>query len=222
MNRAITFVLLLATAGQLVAETVYIRDVIYVPLRGGQSQEHRILHRGLKSGLKLERLETNDLTGYSRVRAETGLEGWLENQYLVTEPIAIERLNNVTSELEELKAQYQDTLLKLRDVTGENETMSAELARGTESRRDLSREVEEISLLADDTIVIDNKNSLLRNKEEELTKRVDQLTLTNQTLLENDSQKWFIGGSASVLLGLLFGLWAGRMIYQRNNRGGWG
>ena len=75
MIHAVTHVLLLATSAQLVAEKVYIRDTLYVPLSGGQTQEHRILHRGLKSGLKLERLETNDETDYSRVPTVAGLEG---------------------------------------------------------------------------------------------------------------------------------------------------
>ena len=78
MIHAVALILLLATTAELVAETVYIKDTLYVPLRGGQSQGHRILHRGLKSGLKLERLETNDETGYSKVRTEAGLEGWLQ------------------------------------------------------------------------------------------------------------------------------------------------
>ena len=221
MIQVITFILLLTTAEHATAETVYIRDIIYVPLRGGQSQEHRILHRGLRSGLKLERLETNNVTGYSKVKTETGLEGWLENQYLVTEPIAVERLDSITLELEKLETMHQKTLLELREVSGANKNLSAELAKLTESEQELAREIEEITSLAANTINIDKKNSILNNKHQELKKRVDELSMTNQTLLEKDAQKWFIGGSASVLLGLLFGLWVGRMIYQKNNRGGW-
>ena len=221
MIQVITFILLLTTAEHATAETVYIRDIIYVPLRGGQSQEHRILHRGLRSGLKLERLETNNVTGYSKVKTETGLEGWLENQYLVTEPIAVERLDSITLELEKLETMHQKTLLELREVSGANKNLSAELAKLTESEQKLAREIEEITSLAANTINIDKKNSILNNKHQELKKRVDELSMTNQTLLEKDAQKWFIGGSASVLLGLLFGLWVGRMIYQKNNRGGW-
>ena len=52
MRALITFSLLtgLCFSSQASADTVYVRDTLYVPLRGGQSQEHRILHRGLRSG----------------------------------------------------------------------------------------------------------------------------------------------------------------------------
>ncbi len=221
MKRLIALILILTAPEQSNADTVYIRDIIYVPLRGGQSQEHRILHRGLKSGLKLERLETNEITGYARVRTENGLEGWLENQYLVTEPIAIDRLNSITTELEELQGKHQSVLEQLQDITDSNKTMSMEIANLTEVKAELVREIEEISLLAADTIDIDKKNSVLSDNHKKLAKRVNDLTLANQTLQNKDSQKWFLGGSASVLLGLLFGLWIGRIIYQRN-KGGWG
>ncbi len=221
MKRLIALILILTAPEQSNADTVYIRDIIYVPLRGGQSQEHRILHRGLKSGLKLERLETNEITGYARVRTENGLEGWLENQYLVTEPIAIDRLNSITTELEELQGKHQSALEQLQDITDSNKTMSVEIANLTEVKAELVREIEEISLLAADTIDIDKENSVLSGNHKKLAKRVNDLTLANQTLQNKDSQKWFLGGSASVLLGLLFGLWIGRMIYQRN-KGGWG
>ena len=51
----------LLTVSQLsFADEVYIRDMIYVPLRGGESTKHRIIHRGIRSGAPLERIEIND------------------------------------------------------------------------------------------------------------------------------------------------------------------
>ena len=90
------------------ADEAYIRDTLYVPLRGGESSEHRIIHRGIKSGTPLERLETNEQTGYTRVRTGKGLEGWLLTQYLVDEPIASTQLGIVKSELQSL--HFQPTL----------------------------------------------------------------------------------------------------------------
>ena len=47
-------VLAVLAGGAATAKDVYIRDTLYVPLRGGQSTEHRILHRGLRSEEKAE------------------------------------------------------------------------------------------------------------------------------------------------------------------------
>ncbi|MBT3625257.1 MAG: peptide-binding protein, partial [Gammaproteobacteria bacterium] len=69
---------LLAVSQFSFADEVYIRDMIYVPLRGGESTKHKIIHRGIRSGTPLERLQTNEQTGYTRVRTADGLEGWLQ------------------------------------------------------------------------------------------------------------------------------------------------
>ena len=69
--------------GTVNAEVVYVRDVIYVPLREGQSSEDRVLHNGLRSGTRLERLTKNTETGNSLVRTKNGMEGWIPNQYLI-------------------------------------------------------------------------------------------------------------------------------------------
>ena len=98
------------------ADEVYIRDTLYVHLRGGESIEHRIIHHGIKSGTPLDRLETNENTGYTRVRTEEGLEGWLLTQYLVEEPIARTQLDGVNSELQLLDTAHQHTLLSLRET----------------------------------------------------------------------------------------------------------
>ena len=68
------------------AETVYVRDTLYVPLRGGATAEHRILHKGIRSGTAMELLEADPESGYSRVRMGDGLEGWIQSQYLVDFP----------------------------------------------------------------------------------------------------------------------------------------
>ena len=80
--------LLLVLSQCVAADTVYVRDEIYVPLRGGQSTEHRILHKGIRSGTSLNRMEINEDSGYTHVKLENGLEGWIQSQYLSEEPIA--------------------------------------------------------------------------------------------------------------------------------------
>ena len=78
------------------------------------------------------------------------------------------------------------------------------------------------SLQAAETISINQENSILNAKQQALINSVNELTLTNQALRTDDSQRWFLHGSAAILLGLLYGLWIGRCIYQQDNRGGWG
>lgn len=203
------------------AETMYIRDILYVPLRGGQSSEHRILHRGLPSGTKVERMEINEDTGYSRIRTDQGLEGWLQTQYLVDEPIASEKLASVTARLEELEARHQQALLRLRQASETNVTMGDTTATLQEKNEALANEIEEITALAANVIAIDEENKQLNEERDGLLAEIQQLNETNESLLDDDAQHWFLRGAGTILLGLLFGLWVGRRIYHRRNTGGW-
>ena len=130
------------------ADTVYIRDIIYVPLRGGQSNEYRILHQGIRSGTVLERLEENDETGFSRVITPDGLEGWIQSQYLVTEPIARDRLANLQSQLETLQTDYQAALDNLEIESEAAKTAAIEIQRLDAQRVELNTELSRITELA--------------------------------------------------------------------------
>jgi SH3 domain protein len=67
------------------AETVWLRDVLYVNIRTGPSNNNRILQT-ITSGTRMEVLEKPEDVDFYRVRTEDGLEGWIPSQYLVTEP----------------------------------------------------------------------------------------------------------------------------------------
>ena len=215
--RLALLLLALASSASAVAEKVYVRDTLYVPLRGGQSSEHRILHRGLRSGTELERLETNEDTGYSWVRTDDGLEGWMQTQYLMEEPIAATQLDGMKDRLDSLEAEHQQTLLRLREAREENERLSS-------SQDNLSAEKDElakITELSSNTLAIDQENKQLNEDRETLLEEIARLNSENADLSDDNAQDWFLRGAGTVLLGLLFGVWIGRRIYQRRNNSGW-
>jgi len=223
LRALVTFSLLigLVVSSAASAETVYIRDTLYVPLRGGQSQEHRILHRGLRSGTALERLEENEETGYSRVRTSEGLEGWLQTQYLVEQPIASTRLDDLQAQLDELEARHQQTLLRLREANETGETLSSNTSSLAEANAALQQELDELKALAADVIAINEENQRLKEERDTLQAEIDHLSNRNSSLLDDQTQRWFLTGGGTVLIGLLFGFWVGRRIYQRRSASGW-
>ena len=221
MTKAITFLVLLLGSKGLLAETVYVRDTLYVPLRDGQSVESRLIHRGLKSGVRLERLEINDESGYSKVRTENGLEGWLQSQYLVADPIAEEQLKRVIVEMNDLKAEHQQTLLRLQDLIELKDVTSTKISTLQATQRRLTEELANIKSLASNTISVDKENTRLLKIQGELTDRISFLNRKNEQLNDSKFREWFMYGAATIMLGLLFGLLIGRRIYQRRQRGGW-
>ena len=196
------------------ADEAYIRDTLYVPLRGGESSEHRIIHRGIKSGTPLERLESNELTGYTRVRTGKGLEGWLLTQYLVDEPIASTQLDRVKSELQSLDKKHQQTLLSLKDTKEEREVLADQNALLTE---DLAT----ITTLSANVVVIDEQNKQLSEERDVLLQKITELNELTDALSDDRAQQWFLRGAGIILIGLLFGFWLSRKIYHKRDSGGW-
>jgi SH3 domain protein len=73
-------------------QTIYIRDMLYVPMRSGQGTQYRIVHKGLVSGTPLAVLELSEDNTYTKVRTPKGTEGWVQSQYLSKEPSARNQL----------------------------------------------------------------------------------------------------------------------------------
>lgn len=200
---------------------MYVRDTLYVPLRSGQSSEHAIIHRGLASGTAVTLLEQVEDSGYSRVRLENGTEGWLPTQYLVSEPIAADRLESVERELLELEEQYQRALLRLQDAEAAATEAANEQAALAANQGALQRELDRITLLAAETIAIEQANQGLMAEQDSLRAEIDALSVINQTLRGDANQIWYVAGAGTVLIGLLFGFYAARRIYQRRSISGW-
>lgn len=217
--RSILCLILLSISTSALADKVYIRDVIYVPLRGGQSNEHRILHQGIRSGTVLERLEQNDETGFSRVITPDGLEGWIQNQYLVTEPIARDRLADLQAQYESLQADYQATVQSLDVESVAAKTAADEIARLSTVRDELNAELARITALAADVIEINDRNQTLRTEVSALNQQIDDLVVVNANLKDDVTQTWFMIGIGTILLGILMGFWIARLMFTRRDTG---
>jgi len=201
------------------SDTVYIRDTLYVPLRGGQSTEHRILHQGLKSGTELILLETNEESGYSRVETENGLVGWIPSQYLASEPSASEQLAELKIKVEKLEEEkiYMSNQL----ATQSNEHLAAKdtIAKLTTTTTQLQAELEAIQNLAASTISIDQRNKELALEQDGLNDQIKVLIESNNELRDLSAQAWLLRGAGIVFFGLFLGFLISRKIYSRTSSG---
>lgn len=100
------------------AATRYISDETAITLRADKSMTAAVAAL-LKSGAKVELLEDDTASGYSRVKVAPGREGWVLTRYLSTEPAARERLAGVQSELAEQQAhvrKLESEVARLRET----------------------------------------------------------------------------------------------------------
>ena len=95
-NRWLSGLLMLALClpAPVYAAAAWIGDEIYVPMRAGAGTGYRIVHRGIKSGTRVELLgEEGD---WIHIRYGNR-EGYVEKQYISRTPTAALRLQKLTS-----------------------------------------------------------------------------------------------------------------------------
>lgn len=124
VRAAAVFVLILAAIGvvpvsaQSVA-TRYISDETAITLRENKGMNAPVAAL-LKSGTKVELIEEDSASGYSKVRVAQGREGWVLARYLSTEPAAREKLVAVQAQLAEQQAlvrKLENENAKLRQTS---------------------------------------------------------------------------------------------------------
>lgn len=221
MFRYILFAVVFCYVESILAETVYVNDMLFVPLRGGQSVEHKILHKGISSGTALELLEENEDTGYSLIRMANGQEGWLKSQYLTATPIALDRLDGLEQQISELHRDSESDQQNIALLESQISALEQANEKLQSERGVLNSEVDRITKLSEDVIQIDQDNLHLTEQNKSLMDELDTLNFINNRLEDDSDRRWFLNGAGAVLSGLLIGFWIGRQIYLRTQSGGW-
>lgn len=200
------------------ADTRYISDVLYVPLRSGPSGDHRIVHWGLQSGLSLEVLEEDESAKFTRVRTEDGMEGWIPSQYLVDEPIAADRLAQAESEIERLESLLGGDTSALAAELEEARKEAQRHAESAETVAALEAQLEEIRRVSASAIATQEENVKLAEANAALRRESEDLEARTEQLQGKVEMRWMMVGGGLVLAGLLIGVWVGS---RSRRRSGW-
>jgi SH3 domain protein len=205
-----SLLLLLLSASGLAQEVRYVSDKQYVPLRSGQGDQFRIVHRGLASGLRLEVDEINEESGYSHVTTPSGTQGWIRSQYLVSEEPARQQLARSRQRNEALLAEqsnWQATNEQLLASQAQLESTATELA-------DLQR-------ISDNALNLDINNRRLTQQLEVLKTRIEILESDNLRMSESNDSEAFYNGVFAVLLGVIITLLIPRLWPKRRTSTSW-
>jgi len=139
----------------------------------------------------------------------------------VTEPIAEDQLDAANSQLASLKEQYQASLIQIDEFDTVQNKLDQNRVELQVENQELSAELNRITALAASVIAIDEENKMLKEEQTSLHRSIDSLDVANQELQNDSNQSWFLRGAGTVLIGLLFGFWVARRIYQKRSSGGW-
>ncbi|USA43232.1 TIGR04211 family SH3 domain-containing protein [Spongiibacter taiwanensis] len=218
MNKLFLFgLLLLCGVSGAVAETRYISDKVYVPLRSGDSSRHRIVHRGLPSGEKVELLQSNEESGYSEVRTGGGIEGWLPSHYLVESPVARTLLERANAKIKELDSDNKALKEKLTNTGQVSTEAQSDLDAAIAENTALKAELEEIKRISGNSIKLDEDNRQLLQANQALSNEVDVLKTDNARLRENKENEFFLNGAFAVLIGVMVTLIIPRLMPKKRS-----
>lgn len=209
-----------------VAETLYIRDTLYLPLRAEPIDDSELIRKGLKSGTPLESLGALTDNGYRWVRFEEDngnlVEGYIQDQYLVNQPIARTQLETLTASLEAAtqEANMAGAALNEAIAVRNNALNDAETSR--EQLRLANDEIARITALSVDAISLAAALDDAQQPARQQTTELAMLQTQQATLSQEVEQRWFLIGGGIVFSGALIGFWVSRRIYHRGFSGGWG
>ncbi|WP_404361131.1 TIGR04211 family SH3 domain-containing protein [Methylotuvimicrobium sp. KM1] len=181
------------------AKTVYVTDDLELTLRVAENERSKIL-RMLRSGTPLTLIE--DLSsGYSYVRTNKGIEGYILTRFLKTSPPDSHLLEQANKKIEQLQndnAGLKSELTSLQETVKSSETLMAE-------RNQLMMELAEIKQISSSAIDIKNQRDQFQERVVSAERELQQLKRENQALRDNAHQDWFLYGGILALGGVLLG-----------------
>jgi SH3 domain protein len=216
-NRSIrffVFILSTSAAGNALAETLYVSDELEITLRTGPGVKNKIT-RMLKSGEGLEVIQKQP-DGYTEVRTASGNSGWVLQRFLMAEPSARSRLDEVNLREQELSEQQQE-IASLREGAVGSETQLLTIKK---TNSELKAELKRVKKVAADTLIINEKNQQLAEALALAESKQASLQVENERLGNNTEQAWFLRGAGVILLGMFLGLLVPKLRFKKKRK--WG
>lgn len=208
---------LLAASAFANAQSAWVSDEFEVTLRTGPSTSNAI-ELMVSSGTRLEVIEQDAESGYSRVRTGGGTEGWVLTRYLMSEPSAREQLETLTRQLTSATEEGASMGSQLNAIRGEYEAANRTIEQLEQDNAGLQAQLDDISQKAANTLAIDRQNQDLQQKLTDAEIQVNVLEQEKDRLLRQSNRNWFITGALVLLGGVLLGLILPRMKLQRKSR----
>ena len=215
---------LLMTAGPAAAqgqvdETRWVTDSFEITMRNGKGNRQAII-RMLRSGTKIELLESDEEAGYSLVRTGSGAEGWVLNRYLLKSPPARIVMPGVEARLRASEGKRKELADELKTVGRERDQSKRQFNSAEASGQGLQKELDDLRRLSANAIKIESQNKSLRQSLAESQGIVEKLQIENRRLGSRANREWFIIGALVVIVGMLIGLILPRVRWRKKSS--WG
>lgn len=221
MKITASLILLLFALNSSAQEFRYISDKQYVPIRSGQGNQYRIVHRGMPSGTRLVIGEINEETGYTHVTTPGGTEGWILSQYLMKqEParILLERMLEREKTLSTDKASLRQQYIEMEA----NYLAAGEQSKSLQQQLDeTSSALNELRAISENAVSLDTSNRRLTEEAVVLKGRLERVEADNLRMQDNRDGDAFWNGVLAVLMGVIITLLVPRLWPRKRTSSSW-
>lgn len=208
---------LLVCAPVAYGSPAWVSDEFEIMLRTGPSTNNAI-QLMISSGKRLEVLERNAESGYSRVRTEGGTEGWVLTRYLMNEASAREQLETLTGQLTNANTLGTSLNSKLRAIKAEYDSANRRIATLEREKAAVDQELANLKKTAANVLGIHERNKNLADELSDVQMRADTLQAENRRLSSQTTRYWFMTGALVLVVGIVLGIWLPRVRWQRRTR----
>ncbi len=217
MLRAAVLTALLGASSSLWSETLYVSDQFEVPLRTGETTEHAIL-RMLPSGTAVELIETDKDKGYSRVRTQSGVEGYMLSRYLMPEAAARDQLAALRQRLSSASDEQGGLSRQVDELGQQLANAQRTITELTNERDQAGTELDRVKSVSAKSLELDERNRQLMQQVAAGEQRIRELSADNETLRRHTTRDWFLAGGGLVLFSMLLGIGLTRVRWRRRSR----
>ncbi|MBW2412223.1 MAG: TIGR04211 family SH3 domain-containing protein, partial [Deltaproteobacteria bacterium] len=157
----------------------------------------------IESGLQVEVLQTQE--DWTQVRLPSEKEGWVQSRYLSAEPTSKIKLEQLEAKHNNLAAQAAALLEENTKLKREKRKLNADLAENQNSLNKISEDFESLKAESAEFLELKTKYDAVAAELAEKSQKLETLEEDISTLEFYYVFKWFLGGSAVLLVGFIIG-----------------
>lgn len=189
-------------ASGAMAQTVYISDVFFVPVRSGAGSQYRIVHQGIRSGTQMTLLGESSDGEWVNIRTDGGLEGWIPTQYLLREQPARMQLTAAQTKLAAATKRAEDLDAELKKLRAEHNSLAQTADSQTKESEQYAEELRKIRALSADSINLNQRYQDLLAKHDLMQTEFDAVRAENDRLKSNKTINQWMFGAGLVVFGM--------------------
>lgn len=189
-------------ATSIQAETMYISDNLKITLRSGPSTGNKII-AVLESGQIVEVVNPGE--EWTQVKMANGKEGWVLSRYLTPSATHNLRLERLQSKHKNLTAQAAALIEENNRLKSENKEFRSEFETTQKQLQKTSTEFETLKSEASEYVSLKANYERVAAQLTEQTEKAQKLDEQVSKMEMNYAIKWFLAGSAVLIVGFLIG-----------------